>query len=178
MVVLFAGDVPVEYRFIHVHPVGDFPSDADVRGQSNGLCVVAEPGALSLTIGLHTGEVPIVVEALEAAPPLEAEWEEVVEVSLFVDTTAYELSTFDASERLTLPNLGSYRVRFNASGMDLTGEIAVRSSGEPVLDQYRLQMWPAGPQPDATVRQTSRMARYWHGVAQTPKPPSVYREAL
>jgi hypothetical protein len=86
--------------------------------------------------------------------------------------------TFDASERLTLPEVGSYRVRFNAFGMDLTGEVAVRNSDEPVLDQYRLQMWPAGPQPDAIVRQTSRMARYWHGVAQTPKPPSVYREAL
>jgi hypothetical protein len=85
MAVLFAGEVPVQYRLIHVHPVGDSPSDADVRGQSNGLCVVAEPGSLSLTIGLGSGEVPIVVEALEGAPPLEAKWEEVVEVSLFVD---------------------------------------------------------------------------------------------
>jgi hypothetical protein len=174
MAVLFAGEVPVQYRFVHVHPVHDFPSDADVRGQSNGLCVVAEPGALSLTIGLHTGEVPIVIEVLDAAPPVEAEWEEVVEVSLFVDTTDYQLSTFDASERLTLPDLGPYRVRFNASGMDLTGEVAVRNSGEPLLDQYRLQLWPASPQPDAIVRQTSRMARYWHTEAQTQKRPPLY----
>jgi hypothetical protein len=173
--VLFAGEVPVHYRFIHVHPVGDVPSDADgVRGHSNGLCAVAEPGALSLTIGLHTGQVPIVVEVLEGAPPVDPQWEEVVEVSLFVDTTAYELSTFDASERLTLPDVGSYRVRFNASGMDLAGEVAVRSSDEPVLDRYRLQLWPAGPQPDAIVRQTSRMAHYWHGEAETPRTPFVY----
>ena len=85
---------------------------------------------------------------------------------MVADTTAYELTAFDTQQPLTLPASGSYRARFNASGMDLTRDVAVRRSGEPVLDFYRLQLWPAPAQPGAIIRQTSQMARLWHSSAR------------
>jgi len=54
MAVLFAGEVPVHYRFIHLHPVGDYPFDDGVRGQSNGLCVIAEPASTGDSRNRHT----------------------------------------------------------------------------------------------------------------------------
>jgi hypothetical protein len=52
---------------------------SDTRGgQVNGLCGAAVPGMLYLTTGLHTGNVELTVEVLDAEPPVGDEWEEVV----------------------------------------------------------------------------------------------------
>ena len=39
--------------------------------------------------------------------------------------------------------------------------VADEGATEPV-DFYRLTFWPAHHQPDRLVRQTSRIAAYWH----------------
>ena len=35
--------------------------------------------------------------------------------------------------------------------------------GEPAIDAYLLQFWPAPPAPDRVVKVTSKEAKYWHG---------------
>src|SRR5262245_38211876 len=54
------------------------------RGQTNGLCGVAVRGALWLITGLHSGRVGFTVDVLDAAPPIDDAWEEIVEVSFSV----------------------------------------------------------------------------------------------
>jgi hypothetical protein len=48
-----------------------------------------------------------------------------------------------------------------------------RLDGDPALDRYLLQLWPAAWAPDAVLRQSTEAAAYWNGVAQeTQGPPS------
>lgn len=168
MAVLFRGEIWVDYRFAYLQPDDDDPpDDFGLDGQRNGLCGAAIPGVLSLTFGLHTGYVPITVEALETRPELDTEWEEIVEVSFAATRTDYVLAPFEDFYPLILPFAGQYRVRFNASGMDRANDADYRKKGRRVLDRYLLQLWPdAEAQPDAILRQTSESAAYWHRVAQ------------
>ncbi|MGN6246697.1 MAG: hypothetical protein ACTHQ3_23890 [Motilibacteraceae bacterium] len=63
-----------------------------------------------------------------------------------------------------------------ASGMAEAHDM-VRSEGEPVMDRYLLQLWPAPPRPDAVLRQTSPVASYWHRAAAAVPPPSSSEQA-
>lgn len=179
MSVLFDGEIDVHYRFIFLCPVDSGPNGEFGRGgQVNGLCGAAQPGVLSLKTGLHTGNVPIVVEALEAEPEVEPDWEEVVEVSFTTERTDLVLAAFQDFEPVTLPAPGTYRVRFSASGMDEAHDVDVRMPEEPEIDRYLLQLWPAPARPDEIVRQTSSTAAYWHGVArEEPLPPTEEEKA-
>lgn len=172
--VLFDGEIDVHYGFGYVFPAdGDPPGlDRSRGGQVNGLCGAACPGTLSLVTGLHTGRVPITVEVLDAEPGLEAEWEEAVEVSVTAPQVQLRLQTFQDGRDLTLPAAGTYRVRCCAARMDAARAADVRMDGDPVMDRYRLQWWPAPARADAVLRQTSDIAAYWHRVArETPPPP-------
>ena len=140
-------------------------------GQVNGICGAAVPGMMALTTGLHTGSVPLVVEALDVSPTADGDWDDIVEVSFVTDDANLALSAFDDTAEFQLPAAGTYRVRYCASGMD-AAHSATRMPDEPVIDRYRLTFWPAPAAPDAIVRQTSEMAAYWHRVARdTPAPP-------
>jgi len=72
-------------------------------GQVSGLVAAAQPGARSLVTGLHTGPVPLFVEALDAAPPLDDRGGDVVEVSFTTPTTALWLQAFQDSAKISLP---------------------------------------------------------------------------
>ena len=175
MQVLFDGEMHVAYGFLHLLPPNtDFVDLIFARGgQANGLCGAAQPGVLAMTTGLHTGSVPVRVEALDRAPSSLGLWEEVVEVPLTAGTTQYWLAAFDSGVEVTLPATGSYRVRWSATGMQEAHDgQQVRMDGDPGLDRYLLKLWPAPPAPDAVLRQTSEIAAYWHRVArETPPPP-------
>lgn len=89
--VLFDGDVEVHYGFLALKPATAAADPAAGRaGQLNGLCGAAEPGCLSMVTGLHTGGVPVRIEAHDEEPPVGAEWEEVVEVSCTEHVAALE----------------------------------------------------------------------------------------
>ncbi|MEU9663762.1 hypothetical protein [Streptomyces chartreusis] len=78
------GEVHVHYGQIYVESDPDSfgPGLAEAfAGQSAGLCGAAIPGALWLSTGLHTGSVGFCVEVHDQAPPLDAAWDDVVEVS-------------------------------------------------------------------------------------------------
>ncbi|WP_116114453.1 hypothetical protein [Amycolatopsis ruanii] len=175
MTLLFRGELHVHYGQFSVESRTDgfFDGLTDARGgQSNGLCGAAVPGLLFLTTGLHTGNVEVTVEVLDAPPPVGPDWEDVVEVSFRPATATVRLVqwTAEASWPLDLAPV-SYRVRYCASGMDRARERDTRLDGEPLLDRYLLQLWPAPPAADAVVRQTSAIAAYWHDHARTLPPP-------
>jgi hypothetical protein len=162
--VLFEGHVHVHYRFIDVHgvdsdPHGDFAVQR--RGQRNGLCGAAVPGQLHMVTGLHTGDVGFRVELHPEEPPLDALWEEAVEVSFRATIAEMGLHAFQDIYEFSLPP-GDYRVRYCARGMQQGEEQDTLSGGQPI-DFYLLQFWLSRPPaPDRILRLTSNAAAYWH----------------
>jgi hypothetical protein len=152
--------------FVHYGFVSMTPDDEDyhgtslnfdegVAGQRNGLCGAAVPGCLAMLTGRHTGYVPWRVEWHEDEPQLDPMWEDVVEVSFRPEMTGQLLQTFQNHYRFALPRVTDMRVRFCGRDMDT-------SLGNDAVDSYMLQFWPAPPQGDNIVRQTSSVAAYHH----------------
>jgi hypothetical protein len=174
------GEVHVHYGQIYVETDPDSfgPGLAEAfAGQSAGLCGAATPGALWLNTGLHTGDVGFTVEVHEQAPPLDPAWEDVVEVSfrpVSADSALVQWAG-EASWQLGLEET-DYRVRYCARGMDQASERDTRMDGEPQLDSYLLQFWPAPPEPDRVLKQTSQVAAYWHRYARELPPPPTPAE--
>jgi hypothetical protein len=143
-------------------------SEADVpvpelafAGQSNGLCGAAVPGALYLLTGLQHGSVGFAVERHEAEPPLDGQWEDVVEVSFTAPAGQLSLRNADGGDwPVTLP-AGDSRVRYCARGMQAGWDTETSGDSRPV-DRYLLAFWPSAPEPDCIVRQVSDAAAYWH----------------
>ena len=75
-------------------------------------------GVLSLVTGTHSGAVRLRVEWLAAEPPLDAQWEDVVEVSFTPQSTDARLSAFEEFHPLRLRTVDNLRARFCANGMD------------------------------------------------------------
>ncbi|MEU1573998.1 hypothetical protein ABZ519_23120 [Streptomyces collinus] len=174
------GDVHVHYGQIYVQSDPDSYGpglDEAFAGQSAGLCGAATAGALWLHTGLHTGEVGFTVEVHDHAPPLEASWEDVVEVSFrpaSADSALVEWAGEDSWD-LGLDET-DYRVRYCATGMDRARAADTRMAEEPQLDRYLLQFWPAAPEPDRVLKETSRTAAHWHGYARDLPPPPTPAE--
>lgn len=168
MAVLYQGELDVHYGFGFLRPPSDSEFDGFGHdGQLNGLCGATIPGALSFMFGLHTGRVPLVIEALDRPPSLDEDWEEAVEVSLTAMSAEYVVEGFDDWHDVPLPSVGVYRVRFLASGMDAAREADCRMDDEPALDRYLVQLWPDDTiKPDEILKVTSETALYWHRVAQ------------
>jgi hypothetical protein len=62
--------------------------------------------------------------------------------------------------------------------MDRARERDTLRAGEPLLNRYLLQFWPAPLAPDAVIRETSRWAAYWNAHARTlPSPPTPLERA-
>ncbi|MBB2949110.1 hypothetical protein FB565_008915 [Actinoplanes lutulentus] len=157
-VLLDEPQVFVTYRTASVYcEDAELDVDAVWRGQRNGLCGAAVAGWLQMITGTHTGGVPFRVESHEAEPPLDDAGEEIVEVSFTASGARVHLAELDASESylLALP-AGDFRVRYQVNGLD------DREHTEERADACLLQFWPAPPEPDRIVRQTSTEAAYWH----------------
>ncbi|MFF2535145.1 hypothetical protein [Streptomyces cyaneofuscatus] len=176
------GEVHVHYGQIYVQsdPGGTNSGFGEAfAGQSGGLCGAAVPGALCMVTGLHTGSVGFTVEVHDGEPPLAPEWEDVVEVSfrpVSEDTSLVQWGG-EAAWALELP-VTDYRVRYSARGMDQGRDLDTRTAKEPQADRYLLQFWPAPPRPDRVIRETARIAAYWHGYARgRPAPPTPEQRA-
>jgi hypothetical protein len=171
---LMSGSVHVHYCQIYVESGPEIPDDPfgeGFGGQRNGLCGAAVPGFLFLTTGLHTGDVGFTVELHEKPPPVDESWEEIVEVSFNLTGKAMLMGW--GGDRLQPLDLAeaSYRVRYCATGMDAGRELDTRMKGEPETDRYLLQFWPAPPEPDAVIKQTSATAAYRHQCASKRQSP-------
>jgi hypothetical protein len=176
---VFSGPLHVHYGQAYVL-IGEMlpPVMFDAfRGQANGLCGVAVRGALWLITGLHTGNVGFTVDVLDVAPPIDDAWEEIVEVSFTVPGEDEELeddgieiiyrdvflAEWGGGRCYPIPvSPGSYRVRYCARGMDLGRHRDTLLSDEDLIDFYSLTFWPAAPEPDCIIKQTSETAAYWH----------------
>lgn len=166
---LFSGEPWVHYGQIYVESGDGLSGDleASFAGQRNGLCGAGVLGSLFLITGLHTGNVGFAVEWHDAPPPVDPEWEEIVETSFRPASPRVGLCQW-GGERwwdLDIPEI-DHRVRYCAVGMDSGRAADTRSTGEPPLDRYLLQLWPEEPGSDRVVRQTSKIAAYWHGAVR------------
>jgi hypothetical protein len=182
MQVLFAGGVHVHYGQVYVQSGWEIPSDpltAAFAGQQNGLCGAATRGFLFMVTGLHTGRVGFTVERHDLRPPVDDSWEDVVEVSFrpTADEVALVQWGGEAAWRLAFEP-ADFRVRYSAYGINRARQADTILDGEPELDRYLLQFWPAPPGPDAVLKQSSANAAYWHQFArQLPPVPSPEEKA-
>ncbi|MDT5039043.1 MAG: hypothetical protein QOE51_28, partial [Actinoplanes sp.] len=169
VIVLFDAEIHVHYGFLWLIPDGeDQPSErlAAVAGQRNGLCGAALGGVLSMTTGLHTGNVPFVVRWHDAEPAVGDDWEDVVEAPFAPAEPGMTLAAFDTSVKLRLPAAGSLRARYSGTGMDAARAEDTRVSGPP-LDRYQLDLWAAPTARDTVIRETSKIAKHRHEYARS-----------
>jgi hypothetical protein len=178
--IVFDQEIHVHYRQFYVESRTEdfFEGLTESRGgQANGLCGAAVSGLLFLTTGLHTGHTRVTVEVLDAPAPIGDEWEDVVEASFRPAKVALVQWAGEASWPLPLAPI-DYRVRYSATGMDRARGRDTLLAGEPLLDRYLLQIWPAPLAPDAVIRETSQCAAYWHAHARSlPSPPTPRERA-
>jgi hypothetical protein len=83
------------------------------------------------------------------------------------------LSSFQHGFEVHLPAAGSLRARYCAAGMDAGKATDTLFDEQPTVDRYLLALWPAAPEPERIVRQTSELAGYWHRHAQATPPRRV-----
>lgn len=62
-------------------------------------------------------------------------------------------------------------MRYCGWGMDAGHQSGPPMDGEPLVDRYLLQFWPAPPAPDEILKQTSAQAAYWHDAIRNLAPP-------
>lgn len=139
---------------------GDF--DRFFAGQANGLVGSAGGEGVYLNLARRAGGSAVRIELLEAEPPLDDSYEDVVEVSATVpEDTEVSWASWAAETFGRLDGIApaSYRFRVSARGRDAgaVGEFVVG-----VVDSYLVQLWPAALAPDAIIRVGSEDARYWH----------------
>jgi hypothetical protein len=172
--VLFDGEVPACYWTFYLFS-GDVDAGLDPElafaGQRNGLCGAGAVGALTLRTGVHSGCVSLVVEQLAGPPPLDHRWDEIVEVPFEPAGVTGEIFDWDGDVHAQFDlEPGPHRVRYCATGMNAAFAADTRLDGDPELDRFPLQFWPAPPRPDQILKQTSTSAASWH--ADTARLPS------
>jgi hypothetical protein len=166
--VAFDGAWHVHYGQLYVESaLGEQHEDMSdhFTGQRNGLLGAAVPGALFLLTGLHTGLVGLRLEVLDAEPPLDEAWEDVVEASFAARPPVTVVGWGGESHHALDLTPGDYRVRWSGTALDAASEQDTLLD-ENTIDRYLLQFWPAEPSPDRVVRQTSDVAAYWHAWAR------------
>lgn len=164
--ILFEGVVDTDYGQFDIVWSDSFGFDGNFdryfSGQVNGLAGAADPDELYMVLARRSGGSDMRIELCETEPELlDAEWADVVEVSVVVPADSSATWTSWAGETggpLALPP-GEYRVRVSAKGRDAG---AADEFAEGVIDHYVVQFWPSPPQPDSIVRSDSEEGRYWH----------------
>ena len=145
----------------------DVLSDAEIEwslddfftGQLNGWVGAAMPGSLHVGLADRTGS-RVRMELHDQVPNL-GSWEDIVEVSVVFQpgsVVRWESWAGESGGPLALPP-ATYRVRVSANGRDEARD----GRGEPPLDFYLIEFWPATlVEDDIIVRTTSHDAAYWN----------------
>ncbi|MFF4675182.1 hypothetical protein ACFY1C_36465 [Streptomyces sp. NPDC001279] len=152
-------------QFYVVDPELGTDQAPDISDASNGLIAVAEDGAGILT-GLTVGPVEVTVTTHQSEPPLEGDWDEVVETSFTSSTGSALVTSWEDGGVEDLPDLaaagpGSYRMRVHARGRDAGRvEDSLGPDDDPV-EMYLLQAWPAPAADEQVIRQTDQVGTEW-----------------
>src|SRR5690348_16345881 len=155
---LMRGPARVSYAQIYVESSENYSSMEECfAGQQNGLCGAAVAGKLFLITGLHDGQVAFAVELYDGEPAIDDEWEEIVEASYRPIGAPALVAWGGGAWELDLEPEVDYRVRYCGWGMDAAHRDG-QQEGEPPVDRYVLQFWPAPAAPDRVVKVTSREA--------------------
>lgn len=163
------GRVPIDY---HQFAVADLGCHDRGRGRGGNGTTTVSPGVVTIHTGISVGNVEVVVEVHEMAPPAAPEpWEDVVEVSMHaphgqVRVTGIGLDAPDSFPLLTPAGPGHYRVRAHVRGRDIATDL---SRSTPVED-YLVQIWPDREQPDHVIKQTDHYGAMLRGLASTTPP--------
>jgi hypothetical protein len=162
---LFSGPLWVHYGQANIMPLTSLPEDwSDAfKGQVNGIFGAAQQPILSISTGLHTGTVDLVVDEAVTEPPIEDCWEDIVEVSFLVDEPVHLVEwAAEASYPIDLKR-GIYRVRYHATGMDAGHDMDTSPESGEIVDSYKLVFWPSqSMDPDKVLQQGSDCARWRH----------------
>lgn len=186
--IVHEGKLHVHYRQFYVlsSEDGDYSQDS-TAGQRNGLCGAKTAGVLLLTTVTHTGVVGLSVELIDAAPKLDEDADDIVEVSFRPETE--EIAVLPWGEgplaQFQLP-VRWYRVRYSLFNVQaaIAADDDVDRDYDVVTDRYRLQFWPeASPREDEVIRASGPWTQYWHDHAQgitrdAKTPPSPSAEQL
>lgn len=136
------------------------PDQEDFIPDEAGQLVSATGESVIVHTGIATGRVAVRIEIHDAEPALdEAEWEEVAEVGVQVETGPLIVRCLmeyppDLPE-LTPAGPGPYRVRAHARGRDIAYDLGVSESQEV----YLFQIWPAPYGPLHVLKQTDLCGR-------------------
>ncbi len=141
----------------------------------NGLIWVNRTGdgAVVMT-GLDTGDLPITIQVLNAAPELDLEpWDDVVEVSMTItgpDLTILSPYEIEGVHRtVTLPAASqeprSYRLQVHARGRDQGREAfeVDTDEGDETVEQHQILIWPAPPAEEARIKLTDTVGQEIRG---------------
>ena len=166
---IFEGSLSVDYAqaYVCAGELSQLEAGDYFKRQENGLCGASIPHALWLVFGMESGEVGFTIDVLDAAPPLDDSWEEIVEVPFAVaeDSGEINLLQWPGEAVCSIPLLpGNYRVRYCARGMDEGHDTDTILDDEPLVDFYSLTFWPAENAKDRILKQTSEQAQYWDGT--------------
>ena len=116
--------------------------------------------------GIPPRNVPGVIALAAAAPPLDQEWEEIVDASCVLTGSPVYLHPCMGDTGVEIPGLGTgeYRARFCARNF---GETDARGN-KNACEQYALILWPEKVSPDAIVKQTRLKAMFKHQQRSKP----------
>ncbi|PYI69758.1 hypothetical protein CVV68_01215 [Arthrobacter livingstonensis] len=124
-------------------PVSDEEALRLLQGQVTGqIPPPFESDQLLVRTGIYMGPVRVTTEVLETRPELvEADWEDIEEYSLRLETGTISLTGF-RDEPFLIGRIAAgpvdYRVRIHAKGRDINYDLAV---DEPCED-YLIVLWP------------------------------------
>ncbi len=125
-----------------------------------------EDEVLVVTTGAQFGPYAVTLRTLAAAPPEDASWEDVTELSVVASTEVAIGELIDGPEEWVTVAPGHHRVRVSARGRTESAERErtfpdddLDLEDEVPLEHYLVEMWPAPPAPPVVVRETSRHAR-------------------
>ncbi|TWG07606.1 hypothetical protein [Saccharopolyspora dendranthemae] len=138
-----SGTVPVSHHQFFLLDARTYPTDGGrLSWRDNGLATSAA-GILALSTGIHTGEINLVVERFDNAPPPDLHgWEDVTELDLQVPHGELHVAglMLEPAPELRTPLTivgGRCRARIHATGRDTDIDGA---PPEPVED-YLIQLW-------------------------------------
>jgi hypothetical protein len=153
--------------------IADF-SGGEVTADTSGVELLSYdieiPDWVIVHTGAHWGPASVRSEVHAVPPAVEAEWEEVVEVSVRCETGLVVVELGGDPILTICEQGGQYRLRMSTRGRAAGAERYSSEAGSKILEHYLIQVWAADPDPPLTMREAPSAPAYV-------RPAHVYEEA-